>query len=50
MLDLFVTRLLVPVLSFALFALVLYGALIMLLGLDRFDATTNAQETVRVLR
>ncbi len=50
MLDLFLTRLLVPVLSFVLFVLVLYGALIMLLGLDRFDATTNAQETVRVIR
>ncbi len=50
MLDIFLTRLLVPVLGFALFVLVLYGALIMLLGLDRFDATTNAQETVRVIR
>ena len=50
MLDIFLTRLLVPVLGFMLFVLVLYGALIMLLGLDRFDATTNAQETVRVIR
>lgn len=50
MLDILLQRLLIPALGFMLCALMLYGALIMLLGLDRFDATTNAQETVRVLR